>query len=38
MQSQKLGRLTQYINFISGETLTYRIVPTDEEAGTGYSV
>lgn len=38
MQSQKLGRLTQYINFISGETLTYRIVPTDEESGTGYSV
>lgn len=29
-----MGCLTQYINFISGETLTYRIVPTDEESGT----
>lgn len=38
MQSQKMGCLTQYINFISGETVTYGIVPTDEESGIGYSV
>lgn len=40
MQSQKKKPecLTQHVNFISGEMLIYKIISTDEEAGTSYSM